>query len=244
MEITSQRYNLPGPETKACLYQDDHLTPLLQRGWSTVAPSVGREGMAEENLAATKCHVAFVLTPAVPDPNTDDEPRMTSEEESGDEMVLNHLVSMRTLTCHATHKKILAPVTPDSTPEDLEAQECVCSRIAKIEKELLGGGGATVKRYRKTNGAKQLVAASRVGGVVTTQEPIVFSEVEHMRKCIMADYERDVFSWDDPLSPGQEHTKVRGTERLGFAKLDLYASANPKFVVHITLVGERAAAEQ
>ena len=37
MEITLQRYLLRGPETKACPYQNDHLTPLPQRGWSTVA---------------------------------------------------------------------------------------------------------------------------------------------------------------------------------------------------------------
>ena len=37
MEIALQGYHLPGPETKACLYQKDHLTPLPQRGWSTVA---------------------------------------------------------------------------------------------------------------------------------------------------------------------------------------------------------------
>ena len=31
MEITLQGYHLPGPETKARLYQYDHLTPLPQR---------------------------------------------------------------------------------------------------------------------------------------------------------------------------------------------------------------------
>ena len=83
MEITLQGYHLPGPETKACLYQNDHLTPLPQRGWSTVALYVDG-GIAEENLAATKCHVASVLAPAVSNPNTDGEPGMTSEEESED----------------------------------------------------------------------------------------------------------------------------------------------------------------
>ena len=48
MEITLQGYHLPGPETKACLYQNDHLTPLPQRGWSTVALYVDG-GIAEEN---------------------------------------------------------------------------------------------------------------------------------------------------------------------------------------------------
>ena len=37
MENTLQGYHLPGPETKARLYQNCHLTPLPQRGWSTVA---------------------------------------------------------------------------------------------------------------------------------------------------------------------------------------------------------------
>ena len=51
-EITLQGYHLPGPESKACLFQNDHLTPLPQRGWSTVALYVDG-GIAEENLAAT-----------------------------------------------------------------------------------------------------------------------------------------------------------------------------------------------
>ena len=65
-----------------------------------------------------------------------------------------------------------------------------------------------------------------------------------MRKRILADYERDVFSREVRVRPGQEHPKVRGTERLGIAKLDLYPNAKPKSVKPIRLVGERAAAEQ
>ena len=80
----------------------------------------------------------------------------------------NHLVSVHTLTYQATHEKLLAPVTLDPTPEDLEAQECLRSRIAKIEQELLGWRATTVKRYQKTKGATRLLATSRVGGVVTT----------------------------------------------------------------------------
>ena len=243
MEIILQGYHLPGPELKARLYQNDHLTPLYQRGWSTVALYVDG-GIAEEHLAATKCHVASVLAPAVSNPNTDDEPGRTSEEELEDEEAPNILASVRTLTYQATHKKLFAPVTLDPTPEDLEAQEWVRLCIAKIEKDLLGGGATTVKSYRKTKGATRLLAASRVGGVVTTQKPIVSPEVELMRKHILADYERDVFSGEVRLRPGQEHSKVRGTERLGFAKLDLYPNAKPKSVKPKRLVGERAAAEQ
>ena len=115
MEITLQGYHLPGPETKARLHQNDHITPLPQRGWSTVALYLdGR--IAQGNLAATKCHVASVLAPAVPNPGTDDELGMTSEEESEDERVLNYLASVRTLTYQVTHKKILAPITLDPTP--------------------------------------------------------------------------------------------------------------------------------
>ena len=169
---------------------------------------------------------------------------MTSKEESEDERVPNHLVSMRTLTYQATHKKLIAPVTLDRTLEDLEAQECVRSRIAKIEQEFLGRRATTVKRYRKTKGARRLLAASCVGGVVTTQEPIVSPEVELMRKRILADYERDVSSGEVRLRPGQEHPKVCGTERLGFAKRDLYPNAKPESAMPIRLVGERAAAEQ
>ena len=150
--------------------------------------------------------------------------------------------SGRTHTYQATHKKILAPVTLHPVPEDLEAQECVRSRIAKIEKKLLGGRTTTVKRYRKTNGATRLLAAW--GGIVTIQEPIVSPEVELMRNRILADYERDVFSGEVRLRPGQEHPKVRGTERLVFAKLDLYPNAEPESMKPIQLVGERAAAEQ
>ena len=89
MEITLQGYHLPGTESKARLYQNDHLTPLPQRGWSTAALYVDC-GIAEENLAATKCHVASVLAPAVAPPDADDEPGMTSEEESEDERVATH----------------------------------------------------------------------------------------------------------------------------------------------------------
>ena len=91
-------------------------------------------------MAATKCHVASVLAPAVPHPDTDDKPGMTSEEESENERVPNHLALVRTLIYQATHKKLLAPVTLDPTPEDLEAQECVPSRIAKISKGVIGQG--------------------------------------------------------------------------------------------------------
>ena len=91
---------------------------------------------------------------------------------------------------------------------------------------------------------ERLLAASRVGDVVTTQAPIVSPEVELMRKCILADYERDAFSREVRLRLGQEHPRVPGTERLGFAKLDLYPNARPKSVKPIRLVGERAAAEQ
>ena len=114
----------------------------------------------------------------------------------------------------------------------------------KIEKELLGGGATTVKRYRKTEGATRLLASSCVGGAVTIQEPIVSLEVELMRKRILADYERDVFSREVRLRPGEEHPKVRGTERLGFAKLDLYPNAKPKSVKPIRFGGERTAAEE
>ena len=146
MEISLEGYHLPGPETKACLYQNDHLSPLPQWGWSTVALYVDG-GIPEDILACTKGHVASVFAPAVSNPNTDDEPGMTSEEESEDERVPNHLVSVRTLTYQATHKKLLAPDTLDPTAADLEDQECVRSRIAKVEKELLGGRATTVERY-------------------------------------------------------------------------------------------------
>ena len=48
--------------------------------------------------------MASVLAMAVRNPNTDDEPGMTLEEESKDERVPNRLVSVHTLTYQATHK--------------------------------------------------------------------------------------------------------------------------------------------
>ena len=106
-------------------------------------------------------------------------------------------------------------ITLDPTPEDLEAQECVRSHIAKILKEVWGGRATTVKRYQKTNNAKRLLAASRVGGVVTTQEPLVPPEVELMRKHILVHYERDVFIREVRLLPGEEHPKVPGGDVVG-----------------------------
>ena len=87
-----------------------------------------------------------------------------------------------------------------------------------------------MKRYRKTNGAKQLLAASRVAGVVNAQEPIVSPEVQLMRKRNLADNEQHVFGREDCLRPGQEHPNVGGRERLGFAKRDLYPNAKPTSV--------------
>ena len=121
MEITLQGYHLPGPETKARLYQNDHVVPLPQQGWSRVALYLD-SGIAEENLAATKCHVACIFAPAVPNPDKDDEPGMTSDAEAEDERVPKHLASVRTLTYQATHDKLLTPVTLDPTPDDLDAQ--------------------------------------------------------------------------------------------------------------------------
>ena len=69
MKVTLQKYHLLGPETKARLYQDYHLTPLPQRGWSTVALYVDG-GIAEENLVAAKCHPVSFLAPAVPNRDT------------------------------------------------------------------------------------------------------------------------------------------------------------------------------
>ena len=64
-----------------------------------------------------------------------------------------------------------------------------------------------------------------------------------MRKRIVADYKRDVFSGEVRLCPGQEHPKVRGTERLGLAKLDPYPNAKPNSEKPIRWEGEHAAAD-
>ena len=89
MEITLQAYHLPGQETKARLYQDAYLGPLPQPKWSMVALYL-HGGLAEENFAAKQCHVASILAAAFRHPDTDDEPGMTSEEESEQERMPNH----------------------------------------------------------------------------------------------------------------------------------------------------------
>ena len=58
-----------------------------------------------------------------------------------------------------------------------------------------------------------------------------------MRKRILADHERDVFSGEVRLCPGHEHSKIRGTERSGFANLDLYSNTKPKSVKPIRFRG-------
>ena len=146
---------------------------------------------------------------------------------------------IKRLTKNSSSTLLLTPL-----PAIWRRKNACVHALQKLRKSYWAGGARTVKRYRKTNGAQQLLAASRVGGVITTLEPIVFLEVELMRKRILADYERDVFSGEVCLHPGQEHSKVRGTERLGFAMLDVYPNAKPKSVKPIRLVGERARAEQ
>ena len=133
MEITLQGYHLPGAETKARVYQNDHLKPLPQRGCSTVALYVDG-GIAEENLAATEYHVASVLAPAVSNPDTDDELGMTSEEESDDERVANNFASLRNLTYQATHKKLLAPVTLDPPPRIWRHKNSCVHALRKLKK--------------------------------------------------------------------------------------------------------------
>ena len=120
----------------------------------------------------------------------------------------------------------------------------MCVQPLQKLKQSLGGGATTVRRYRKTNGAKQLLAASRAAGVVATEEPIVPPEVELMRRHILPDHQRDVFTGEVRLRSGQEHPKLRGTERLGFAKVDLYRNGKTKSLKPERLVGECTAAEQ
>ena len=92
--------------------------------------------------------------------------------------------------------------------------------LQKLKKSYGAGGATTVERCRKLTAPKQLLAASPVGGVVTAREPIVSWEVELMRRRILTDYEWDALSGEVFLRPGQDHPKVRGTERLGLSKLD------------------------
>ena len=208
VEVTLQGYHLPGPETKARLYQNSSLSPLPQREWSTVALYVDG-GLAEEHLGATKCPVASVKCLAAPGdanlhPDTEEEQGMTSEEESEGEETPNHLASVRSLTYQPTSKKLLSHVTLNPTPEDFEAQECVRLRISAIESDMQKRGISKVTKLRKHGthkGAQRLLLASRVGGVVTTQEPVMTPEVELMRKKILQDYERAVFSGELRLRP-------------------------------------------
>ena len=139
MEITLQGYHLSGPVTKARLYQDDHLTPLRQWGWSTAA-LYEDGGIAEEKLMATKCHVACVFAPAVPKPDTNDEPGITPEEELEEERVPNHWVSVCTLTYQATHEKLLAPVTLDPTPTMWRCKNACVQALQKLKQSYWAGG--------------------------------------------------------------------------------------------------------
>ena len=134
MQVTLQRYHHPGPESKARLYQGSYLTPLPEGKRSTVALYVDG-GLAEENWVGTKSHVASVSLSGVFNPNTDDEPGTTSEEESEDARVPNHLVAVHSLPHQAAHKELHTHVALGPTAEDFEAQECVPSRIAQIGKE-------------------------------------------------------------------------------------------------------------
>ena len=118
------------------------------------------------------------------------------------------------------------------------------SRIAKFEKGFFGGGANTVKGYRETSGAKQLSAPSGVVGIITAKKAVVSPEAELMSKHILADYERHFFREEVRPRPAHPQAKVRGTELLGFAKVDLYPTAKPKSVKALKWVGERAAAEQ
>ena len=136
MEVTLHGSHLAGPRTMARRHQDSYLRPLPQQKLSTVALYVDG-GLVEEGLTATKCLVASVLAPGLANPDTNDQPGMTFEEESEDKTGPNHLVSVRSFTYQGTHKKFVALVTLDPTPEEVEAQECVCSHIAKIEEGLL-----------------------------------------------------------------------------------------------------------
>ena len=64
---------------------------------------------------------------------------MTSEEESEDERVPNHLVSVRTLTYQATHKKLLAPVTLDPAQILRHKNACVHA-LRKLNESYWVGG--------------------------------------------------------------------------------------------------------
>ena len=110
------------------------------------------------------------------------------------------------------------------------------SGIAKIETAFLPGGTASVKHCQKTNGAKRLLAASGVGGVVGIQKPMTSPEVELMRKRILAVYQRDVFSGEVRLRPGQTHPKFHGPDAIGFTKLELHPGAKSKSVKQIRFV--------
>ena len=139
MQIALQGYHLPAPVTQARLYQDQHLRTLPHRGWYTMALYVDG-GNWEEHLVATKYHVASVLAPAVPNPDTEDEPGMTLEEESDDERVPNHLASVRNLTHQATHKTLLRPVTLDPPPKICRRKNVCPYAWQNLKKRYLAGG--------------------------------------------------------------------------------------------------------
>ena len=75
-----------------------------------------------------------VWLPAVPNPDTDDEPGMTSGEEWEDERVRNHLALVRTLTYQGTHKKLLAPVILTATPKIWRRKNACFHALQKLTK--------------------------------------------------------------------------------------------------------------
>ena len=134
--------------------------------------------------------------------------------------------------CAPSHTKPLKknsslPLLLTPPPKIWRRKNACVHTLKKLKKSYWAGGGTTVKRYRKTNGAKQLLAAFRVGGVVTTQEPIVSSEVELMGKRILADYERDVFSGEVRRCRARNILRSVVRSGLGLLSLTYTRALNP-----------------
>ena len=90
---------------------------------------------------ATECHVASSLAPAVPNPDTDDEPGLILEEESEDERPPNHLVLVRTFRYHPTEKKIsFAPLLLTPSPKMGRRKNACVHTLQKLRESYLAGG--------------------------------------------------------------------------------------------------------
>ena len=88
-------------------------------------------------------------------------------------------------------------------PKIWRSKNACVHTLQKLRKSYWVGGPLPSSATEKLTAPHNCWRLLRVGVVVTIQAPIASPEVELMRKRILADYERDVFSGEVGLRPGQ-----------------------------------------